>query len=486
MTADSLIQAPNIDADKEREDRIASAMLRGVVDTLKSNRLVVPVFGLAICGMFPQWIPGARIGAWYAQMLLGLAPQLIVLWRFPHHALTPAETRKWTRAVAASNLFFVANWASLGWYMWAPGARNANHIMVQLILAATLAAHAAATGPCRAISRPALLLCLAVMTLVPLQGLYLAQTFTHSLVLALCAPLYAGFILFIANRNYRRARATVLLGEERNALLAELVMAKLESDHGRERAEAASLAKSQFLANMSHELRTPLNAILGFSEMISTRMFASDPERNVEYAALINSSGHHLLALINDILDLAKIEAGRWKLEEAELDLHRIVDEALQLVAWRAKDNNATLENTIPPDIALLYADERAIKQILLNLLSNAVKFTPENGRVTAFAHVGADGGMVLGVRDTGIGIATDDLGRVFDSFGQGKHDIALPDKGTGLGLAIVKGLSEAHGGHVTLTSTVGKGTTVTVHMPDMRVRPRPQRAVSELAHFVA
>ena len=121
----------------------------------------------------------------------------------------------------------------------------------------------------------------------------------------------------------------------------------------------------------------------------------------------------------------------------------------------------------------MVYGDERAIKQVLLNLLSNAVKFTPEHGRVTAFAERAEDGGIILGVMDTGVGIAAEDQSAVFDSFGQGRHDVALVDKGTGLGLAIVKGLVEAHGGHVSLESQVGKGTRVTVHIPSIRVRPR-------------
>jgi signal transduction histidine kinase len=229
---------------------------------------------------------------------------------------------------------------------------------------------------------------------------------------------------------------------------------------------------------MSHELRTPLNAILGFSELIASRIFAKDPDRNYEYADLIHSSGKHLLALINDILDLAKIEAGRWKLEDTELDLHIIARDALQLVTWRARDNDVTLVNAIAPDLDLLQGDERAVKQILLNLLSNAVKFTPANGRITAFATVNEDG-LAFGVTDTGVGIAPEDQSRVFDSFGQGKHDIAVADKGTGLGLAIVKGLVEAHGGHISLESQVGKGTCVTVQLPLGRLRPRALRLES-------
>jgi two-component system, cell cycle sensor histidine kinase PleC len=228
-----------------------------------------------------------------------------------------------------------------------------------------------------------------------------------------------------------------------------------------------------------------LNAILGFSEIISSRLFEKDAARTVEYAGLIHSSGQHLLALINDILDLAKIEAGRWQLAEAELDLHRLAEDALQQVMWRAKSNKAILENAIDPGLATIYADERAIKQILLNLLSNATKFTPENGRITVFASRHSDGGMLLGVSDTGMGIAPEDQAKVFDSFGQGKHDVAVAEKGTGLGLAIVKGLVEAHNGSVQLESQVGKGTCVTLHLPAARVRARNGNG-TELAHFVA
>jgi two-component system cell cycle sensor histidine kinase PleC len=478
MTSHTPIWVTDLQAETEREKRIQLALLQGVVENLKGNRLVVPVFGLAICAMFPQWVGWGRLAGWYVQILLALVPQLIVLAAFPGAALEPRDLEKWTKRVAAANLFFVANWASLGFWFWAGGNRNSNHIMIELLLAASLAAHAATTGACRPIARPALWLYLVVMTIVPLQGLFLPETFVRSLALCLSAPIYIGFVFVIKRRNHKRARAAVILTQERDSLMAELVLAKLESDRGRERAEAASLAKSQFLANMSHELRTPLNAILGFSEIISSRIFERDGDRIVEYGGLIHSSGKHLLALINDILDLAKIEAGRWQLEDAELDVHMIAEEAMQLVTWRAKSNNATLENAVPPGLERLFADERAIKQILLNLLSNAVKFTPAEGRITLFAQREPDGGMTLGVSDTGMGIAPEDQAKVFDSFGQGKHDVAVADKGTGLGLAIVKGLVESHGGHVRLESRVGKGTCVTVHMPPSRVRGvRPAHA---------
>jgi len=480
MTADNPIWAPDADAQAHRESRINLALLRGVLENLRGNRKTMPLFALAVAVMFSQWVSPLWLGLWYAHVMLGVGAQLLMIKHFPEGDLAPEEARRWTWIASATNLFFVANWTSLGWYLWVPG-NEFNHMLIAIVLAATVTVQATLAGASRKLAVPAFCLYGVVMALVPLQ-----EHSAQSLYLAIVTPFYVWYIATIARQNNSRARAAIVLVEERNALLAELVMAKIESDRGRERAETASLAKSQFLANMSHELRTPLNAILGFSEVISTRMFHDTPDRNYEYAAMINSSGHHLLALINDILDLAKIEAGRWKPEEGAVDLHRVADDALQLVQWRAKDANVRLENGIDPEAEMVYGDERAIKQILLNLLSNAVKFTPEQGCVTTFACLGPDGGMVFGVADTGVGIAPEDQSRVFDGFGQGKHDIALPDKGTGLGLSIVKGLAEAHGGHVTLQSEVGKGTRVSVHLPQARLRPRVRKDSGELAHFVA
>jgi two-component system cell cycle sensor histidine kinase PleC len=454
------IRTPDPQADLEREKRVQLALLRGVVETIKSNRLVVPVFGLAVCAMFSQSVPASHLIGWYLQVLIGAVPQFILLPRVPSGNLSNEALRKWSLWVAASNLFVIANWSTLGLWLWVPGDTNSNHIMIELLLAATFASHAAISGACRAVARPALALYLVVLAGVPLQGLFVPETFLRSACMVALAPLYVGFVALISRRNLKRMRAAVVLTHERDTLVAELVMAKLESDRGREQAEAANRAKSQFLANMSHELRTPLNAILG-------------DERNVEYAGLIHSSGKHLLALINDILDLAKIEAGRWQLHEAELSLYAVAGDALQQVNWRAQNGGIALENAIDPALDTVYADERSIKQILLNLLSNAVKFTPESGTVKVFARRQADGGMIVGVSDSGIGIAEEDQAKVFDSFGQGKHDVAIADKGTGLGLSIVKGLAEAHGGTVQLESKVGQGTTVTLRLPASRVIAR-------------
>jgi len=466
--------APFAQEERQRELRLEVALMRGVLDNLKSNHLLMPVFAAAICLLFfPSVKNLATLALWYGLVLVSLLPLALVTRRIPPGLLALKEARKWQTLASGATLLQTMAWTAMGWLLWVPG-NDFNHLLIQLVLAITLTAHAAMVGPSRVIAIPSLCCFALAMALTPMQA---PDTVFH--YLGLVSPIYVGYAALMAHQHYKRARAALMLTEERNALLAELVCAKLESDRGREKAEAASIAKSQFLANMSHELRTPLNAIIGFSEVIATRIFEATPERNYEYARMIHGSGLHLLALINDILDLAKIEAGRWELEEAPLDLSRMAADALQLVAWKAEGGGVTLENAIAPGLPFLMADARALKQILINLLSNAVKFTPAGGKVTVFGELDAFGNMEFGIADTGVGIAEEDLEKVFDSFGQGKHDVAIADKGTGLGLCIVRGLVEAHGGKVALESEVGKGTRVTLTLPAARVRTRDSLATN-------
>ena len=232
---------------------------------------------------------------------------------------------------------------------------------------------------------------------------------------------------------------------------------------------------------MSHELRTPLNAILGFSEIIKTRAFGESIDQYAEYGSYIHGSGQHLLTLINDILDLAKIEAGRMTLREDDVDIVRLIEDCVEMMNVRAQQAGVKLAITVESGFPLVYADERALRQIIVNLLSNSIKFTPLGGVITSFAKRSVDGRPSFGVSDTGIGIAPEDYRRVFESFGQGRHDAVQADKSTGLGLPIVKGLAEAHGGAVLLDSEPGRGTTVTVLLPTTRVRVRsePLKAAS-------
>jgi signal transduction histidine kinase len=229
--------------------------------------------------------------------------------------------------------------------------------------------------------------------------------------------------------------------------------------------EAASRHKSEFLANMSHELRTPLNAILGFSEVLAERMFGEVNEKQAEYLQDILSSGRHLLSLINDILDLSKVEAGRLELELGRFHLPTTLDNALTLVRERATRHGITLTQTVAEGVGDIVADERKVKQILLNLLSNAVKFTPEGGRVGLTATT-ADGVVTISVRDTGIGIAPEDQAAIFEEFRQVGREDARKQEGTGLGLTLAKKFVELHGGRIWVQSQVGQGSTFSFTLP--------------------
>jgi signal transduction histidine kinase len=235
------------------------------------------------------------------------------------------------------------------------------------------------------------------------------------------------------------------------------------------RAEAANRAKSEFLANMSHELRTPLNAILGFSDIIRRRLFGTDAiERYADYAADIHGSGAHLLGIINDILDLSKIEAGRAVLDERMITLDDVVKDATTFIGDRWK--GVHFEVTLPAPPVPIVVDDRKLTQILVNLLSNAFKFTPQGGTVALSARRLAGGGVAIVVRDTGIGIAPEDIATVLSPFGQVESAFSRAHHGTGLGLPLAKSLAEMHGGTLALESTVGAGTAVTITLPHDRV----------------
>jgi two-component system, cell cycle sensor histidine kinase DivJ len=260
---------------------------------------------------------------------------------------------------------------------------------------------------------------------------------------------------------------------ERKAHEEELVEA-------RDQAEEASRAKSRFLANMSHELRTPLNAIIGFSEVMSREMFGPvGGPKYLEYTRLIHESGTHLLELINGILDMSKIEAGKFELYEEIFPLEDTVESALRFVKLQADRAGLVLKAGIAPGARSIFADKRAIKQILINLLTNGVKYTPRGGEVRVSAVLRPDG-IELAVSDSGVGIPKTDLDRLGKPFEQVEGEHVRAKEGTGLGLALVKALTAMHGGDATIESVVGEGTTVHVRLPHAAVDDRGQRIARE------
>ena len=268
----------------------------------------------------------------------------------------------------------------------------------------------------------------------------------------------------IAAGNFE-GRVEVPNRDELGALAANLDRMSDELGRLYNQLEAANRHKSEFLASMSHELRTPLNAIIGFSEVLHDRMFGELNDKQAEYIADVLASGRHLLSLINDILDLSKVEAGRMDLDLTRFDLPTALDAAITLVRERATRHGIALALEVGDGVGEVVADERKVRQIVLNLLSNAVKFTPEGGRVAVRAARAGDA-VEIAVSDTGIGIAPEDQALVFEEFRQVGTDHTRKHEGTGLGLALARRFVELHGGAVRLESAVGKGSTFTFTLP--------------------
>ncbi|MEM1377682.1 MAG: HAMP domain-containing sensor histidine kinase, partial [Pseudomonadota bacterium] len=279
------------------------------------------------------------------------------------------------------------------------------------------------------------------------------------------------FFSFISLRLHRAALIGLTYRTENQTLVAELEMAKSISDEARRRAEESNLAKSRFLASMSHELRTPLNAILGFSEAMHAEVFGPLPNEHYKsYAGDIHQSGKHLLNLINEILDLSRVEAGKYDLREEPLLLSVVVEDCISLVRMKAEAKSLTVTQHMQQGLPKLVADEKSVRQIALNVISNALKFTPPGGEIVVKVGLTAAGGQYISVTDNGPGIPEDEIPVVLAAFGQGSIAIKSAEQGTGLGLPIVQALVQMHGGRFQLKSKLREGTTATAFFPASRV----------------
>src|SRR3954471_3379647 len=423
------------------------------------------ILALAVAAVSTVWIPLHNTALSLTLVVTGMALMLVLAQRFLREDPEGVALEAWRRRFVLGELLQGGCWTLIVQVLVeleAPGARS--FLLFVLVMLAAVMAMVSATIP---IAVYAGLVPLALATL----ALALTSQSLDTIMLVTMAASAQAFFIFLANRLYRSAVTTLRSRAEKDALFAELEEAKANSDEARRRAEEANLAKSRFLATMSHELRTPLNAILGFSEVMKNEVFGPHASASYrEYSSDIHGSGQHLLTLINEILDLSRIEAGRYELKEEAVPLAYVVEDCRHMLNLRAKGKNQSVREMIDPSLPRLWADERAVRQIVLNVLSNAIKFTPQGGEISVKVGWTSSGGQYVSVKDTGPGIPDEEIPIVMSSFGRGSFAIKTAEQGSGLGLPIVKGLIDLHGGRFELRSKPREGTEVIVTFPAIRV----------------
>jgi two-component system cell cycle sensor histidine kinase PleC len=445
-----LLQGPGVKPEFEYE------LLCRFARTELSARATLPL--LAVIFSSVLWAPLLQAAAWLAIVLA----MKLFRWR-PASFLSRPAARSASPAGARVQWLSLATgiaWGGIGVLALSDAAshvflRRADRVLAIRLLASASSGTVAATVP----------LTLAVAARLAAEGDPL-----HLSMAAIAVGVHACFVLLASEHN-ATALAMLECRAEKDALIAESEGERAICDEARRRAEAASAAKSRFLATMSHELRTPLNAILGFSEVMKSELLGPIHNGSYrEYAANIHDSGRHLLQLINEILDLSRIEAGRYELNEEPVRLAGVVEDCLRLLNLRVESKGLNVALVCDRGVELLWADPRAVRQICLNLISNALKFTPRGGHVTITVANTPDGGQTLVVKDTGPGIPKEEIPRVMQAFGQGSLAHQVAEGGTGLGLPIVQSLVSAHGGTFELRSVLRKGTEAIVRLPPSRL----------------
>ena len=445
---------------------LAKAQLQLYSRSTRYTALGLPVAGFFIAEACSDWAPRSiRLTWWLCLTATSIFVHLLGTCIEQTGDASLGSIRLRASSYVALTVIFLMAWCSMSVFLWSPDI-VVDHMFIVLILACSLAGSIAISS-----AHPAVAATTFVMHAAFIVGPLAASRLRLDTTLGRLAAIY---VLLLAGQFYALNVATrklLRLEHEREGLVEGLKIATEDANRDRARASSAGRTKSQFLSNMNHELRTPMNAILGFSELIKNKSFGAAIDKYAEYAGIIHESGQHLLSLIDDMLDLAKIESGRVGLRESEINIAHLIGDAVQTSEDTARASQISLSKSLGPGLPRIWADERALRQIFVNLLSNSLKFTPSGGCVVAFARAERGGRIAFGVEDTGIGISTDDQPNVFERFGRSRHDITTTDRGTGLGLAIVKGFAEAHDGEVKLESTLGAGTRVTVYLPIERTR---------------
>jgi two-component system, cell cycle sensor histidine kinase PleC len=464
---------------REARDRLTSTsgtrpafdreLLRQYAQTRISASYVVMLLVVAAGVLFGFWMQPFAAAAWTCGMLCIHAAIFRRCRGFLAEQASSSLTRRWRTRFVLLDLLYGLGWMAILIHPADHDVISNTLMMFLMLLVIAVSSMLAASLPIAALAATV------PVTVAIALNFVLGGTFDNY-ALAIMALAAEGYFALLAHRLHSTTLATLEARAEKDALIGELEQAKAISDEARHRAEAANVAKSRFLAQMSHELRTPLNAILGFSEVMKSEIFgAHSVPVYKEYSADIHNSGVHLLNLINEILDLSRIEAGRYELNEEGVSLVHVVADCHHLLKLRASSRGIAIHEVFEHGMPRIWGDERATRQIVLNLLSNSIKFTPQGGEIWLKVGWTASGGQYLSVKDTGSGIAEDEIPIVLASFGQGSNSIKSAEQGAGLGLPIAKSLIDMHGGTFTLKSKLRIGTEVIVTFP-------PERVMSALA----
>jgi two-component system, cell cycle sensor histidine kinase PleC len=450
--------------------RVLKAQLDLTAEALRATRISAPLWALAISVIASDalgvlgGVPLIRALAMPtilagAMILLG---EVVAYYQRDTSGSSGHErTQAWFGRMVGLQAVISAVWGLMPWILW-DRTSELNHVF----LASSTVCLLAGLVVSRASHMDMFLASLIPFTVMASLRLAFGGTMLD-FGMAIVIPFFAAQLFFDGRRLMHRLDEDSRLRFQVEDLARELEETRDDALRKRFEAETANASKTAFLANMSHELRTPLNAILGFSEIIAQECFGpTGSPRYKEYAGDIHSSGAHLLSLINDLLDVAKIEAGKMEIEPQPLEARRTFDVALKLIGAKAREKHQELSIEVDASAPPLFADERALKQILINLCSNAVKFTPEGGRIQVLGTAARGGGFQISVQDNGPGIPREKLDRIFTPFSQVDNRYDRQAGGTGLGLALIRGLAELHGGRAWLESEPGKGCCAYVVLP--------------------
>lgn len=441
-------------------------LLRVYADTRRRTRFAGLLLALLAAAPAWYWSRSPIVWIWLVLVLAALEICREVAERFRLHDDDGISVKEWRARFVIAEAFHGLVWAALPLLFLGATSSEARFLpFVLTLVASALHAVTAATVPMAVYAN------VAPATVAAFGAALLISPADPPLWLFVVALVAQGLFLTLARRFHSLVYEGQFFRAEIDELIVALEQARENSDEARRRAEEANFAKSRFLATMSHELRTPLNAILGFSEVLKNELYGAHAlPAYRDYSADIHSSGQHLLALINQILDLSRVESGRQELSEGRLSLAAVARECRHLLTIRAQKRDIVIDEALEADLPPLWADERAVRQIVLNLLTNAVKFTPQGGQVTIKVGWTSAGGEYISVRDNGAGIPESEIAMVMSSFGRGALAQKNAEEGSGLGLPIVKGLAELHGAEFFLKSKLREGTEAIVIFPPKRV----------------